>query len=256
MNVFSAFNGIGCGFVALREAGVNVDKYYSSEIDKRAIKVNDKNWPKTIQFGDISKIKAEHFLSPIHLLMGGSPCQDLSIAGKGAGLAGVRSGLFFEFVRLIKELKPQYFFLENVASMKKHDKEKITEILGIEPYFFDSALVSAQTRKRLYWFGQIINGIPHRIELDLPTEDRGITIADILEYDENGYVHEFRGEQHKYRKINKVSCIDANYYKGIDNHQARTCVKVGENGNKFESSGRIYHPFAKTPSIDTQSGGD
>lgn len=247
MNIFSAFNGIGCGFVALQNCGIKIDKAYSSEIDQRAIKINDKNWPKTIQYGDITKIKAHHFLSKIDLLMGGSPCQDLSIAGKQAGLKGLRSGLFYEFVRLKEELKPTFFFLENVR-MRKESQNEITRLLGVEPIPFDSALVCAQTRKRLYW-----TNIVSVADFVYP-EDRGIILNDILEFGESGFVHEFRGETHKYRQIKKVSCIDASYYKGIDNHQARTCVKIGEADDKFDSSARVYSPFGKSPCINTGGG--
>lgn len=248
MNVFSCFDGISCGQQALFNCGIKVNKYYASEIDQRAIKVTQNRWPKTIQYGNIKKIKAEHFMSPIHLLMGGSPCQDLSVAGKGAGLSGARSGLFYEFVRLLNELNPTYFFLENVR-MKKVYKDEISKILGVEPIYFDSALVSAQTRKRLYW-----TNIVSATDFVMP-DDRGIVLNDILEFGSDGFVHEYSGEEHKYRKLDKASCIDANYYKGIDNHQARTCIKIGENDNPFESSARVYSPFGKSPCINTQQGG-
>lgn len=246
MNVFSCFDGISCGQQALFNCGIKVDKYYASEIDQRAIKVTQNRWPKTIQYGNIKKIKAEHFMSPIHLLMGGSPCQDLSVAGKGAGLSGARSGLFYEFVRLLNELKPTYFFLENVR-MKNVYQDEISNILGVEPIYFDSALVSAQTRKRLYW-----TNIVSAADFVMP-DDSGIVLNDILEFGQDGFV--YRGEEHKYRKIDKSSCIDANYYKGIDNHQVRTCIKIGENDNAFESSSRVYSPFGKSPCINTQQGG-
>lgn len=248
-NVFSCFDGISCGQQALVNASIPYTKYYASEIDHRAIRVTQNRWPKTIQYGDITRIKAHHFMSPIHLLMGGSPCQDLSVAGKGAGLSGARSGLFYQFVRLLNELKPTYFFLENVR-MKKVYQDEISRILGVEPIYFDSALVSAQTRKRLYW-----TNIVSAADFVYP-EDRGIVINDILERDKDGYVHEFRGEQHKYRKVEKASNIDANYYKGIDNHQARTCIKVGEIDGSYEKQVRVYSPFGKSAAIDTQSGGD
>lgn len=249
MNVFSAFNGIGCASYVLQQLGIEINKYYASEIDPRANFIATKNYPKTIHFGDITKIKAHHFLDTVDFMCGGSPCQDLSIAGKMAGLDGSRSKLFFEFIRLWNELGKPLFFFENVR-MKKHSQDRISELFGCEPIYFDSALVSAQTRKRLYWTNVITK------EDFVYPEDKGIVLNDILEYGQDGYVHEFRGESHKYRKVEKASCVDANYFKGIDNHQARTCIKIGENDNPFESSSRVYSPFGKSPCINTQGGGD
>ena len=246
-NVLSLFDGISCGQQALVNAGVKYDKYYASEIDQRAIAVTQRRWPKTIQFGSITKIKAEHFMSPIHLLMGGSPCQGFSFAGKQLNFDDPRSKLFFEFVRLKDELKPKYFFLENVRMVKESQKV-ITDLLGVEPVFVNSALVSAQNRQRLYW-----TNIPGFV---MP-EDRGIVLADILEFEaQNGFVHEFKNGTHKYRPIAKASCLDASYYKGIDNHQARTCIQVGSIDSKFESRGRVYSPEGKSPALTAVCGGD
>lgn len=232
-NVFSAFNGIGCGFVALERAGIKVNKIYVSEIDDRANTIQRKNWPQTIFYGNIEKIKKEHFLSPIDLLMGGSPCQDLSIAGKMAGLSGSRSKLFFEFVRLKKELNPTYFFFENVR-MKKESQDKISELLGCEPIYFDSALVSAQTRKRLYW-----TNIVSAADFVYP-HDRGITLNDILETNDAFFI------SGTFRSTIKSVAIDANYFKGIYANMGRTCVKVGDAVDfKLESSKRVYHPLGK-----------
>lgn len=218
MNIFSAFNGIGCGFQALHNLDIKIDKAYASEINPRANIINHKNWPKTIQYGNITKIKGSHFMSEIDLLMGGSPCQDLSIAGKMAGLKGLRSGLFYHFVRLRDELKPKYFFLENVR-MRKESQDEITRLMGVDPIYFDSTLVSAQTRKRLYW-----TNIVSASDFIMP-DDRGIILNDILEYGSECFVHEFRNGEHRYTPKTKANTICANYFKGIDNHQQRTCVK-------------------------------
>jgi DNA (cytosine-5)-methyltransferase 3A len=150
MNVLSTFNGMGCIWIALDRLGIKVDKRYSSEIDKYASQVNDKNYPDTIQLGDVTKLKAED-LEPIDLLVGGSPCQDLSLSKPtGEGLEGSRSGLFYEYIRLLKECKPKYFLLENVR-MKKEWEQIITDMTGVKPIEINSNLVSAQNRRRLYW---------------------------------------------------------------------------------------------------------
>lgn len=149
MNVLSLFDGISCGQVALERAGIPVTNYYASEIEPSAIKVTQTNYPSTIQLGDVTKINASD-LPRINLIMGGSPCQGFSFAGKQLNFDDPRSALFFEFVRLKKELNPTYWLLENVK-MKREYQDKISEILGCEPTFIDSADFSAQSRKRLYW---------------------------------------------------------------------------------------------------------
>jgi len=132
MNVLSLFDGISCGRVALERAGIIVHNYFASEINNNAIKVTQKNYPDTIQIGDITKIKGSD-LPKIDLLIGGSPCQDFSEANRvKLGLKGVKSRLFYEYVRLLKEVKPKYFLLENVR-MKKEWKDVITSHLGVEP---------------------------------------------------------------------------------------------------------------------------
>jgi DNA-cytosine methyltransferase len=149
MNVLSLFDGMSCGQIALNRAGIKYDKYYASEIDPYAIKVTQHNYPETIQLGDVTKVKASD-LPKIDLLIGGSPCQGFSNAGKGLNFDDPRSKLFFEYVRLLRELKPKYFMLENVK-MKKEWQNIISKELGVEPIEINSALVSAQNRPRLYW---------------------------------------------------------------------------------------------------------
>jgi len=145
-------------------------KYYASEIDKYAIQVTQKNFPDTIQLGDIRKVQAGD-LPQIDLLVAGSPCQDLSFAGKGKGLIdGERSNLFFEFCRLYQELKPKYFIVENVK-MKKEYQDIISDNLGVQPIEINSNIFSAQNRKRLYWTN---------ISLDSLPPDKGILLKDIL----------------------------------------------------------------------------
>jgi len=168
MRVLSLFDGISCARVALERAGHTIDTYYASEVEVNAIKVAQKNHPTTVQLGSVVGLVPPE----CDLLIGGSPCVDLSIAKKNRkGLEGERSGLFWEWVRVWKEAKPTWWVLENVASMPKKDRDIITATLGVEPVMFNAALVSAQSRKRLFWTN---------IKFDLP-EDRGIMLKDILQ---------------------------------------------------------------------------
>lgn len=200
LRILSLFDGIACGFVALKRAGFKIDKYFASEIDKNAIGVSEYNHLDQItQLGDVTKIGGNisekvpqylsvtepnyhnrkitnHYTGGLDLIIGGSPCQGFSIAGKKLNFADPRSALFFEFVRLLKELKPKYFLLENVR-MDKDIQNKITETLReiypeTQVYNFNSRLVSAQLRNRFYW-----TNIPNIT----PPEDKGILLKDILE---------------------------------------------------------------------------
>ena len=119
MNVLSLFDGISCGQIALERIGIKSDQYFSSEIDEYAIKIVQKRYPNTMQLGDVAKVKGEN-LPRIDLLMGGSPCQGFSIAGKRLNFDDDRSKLFFEFVRLLKEVKPKFFLLENVKMKQEY----------------------------------------------------------------------------------------------------------------------------------------
>ena len=147
MNILSLFDGISCARIALDNLGVNVGNYYASEIDQYAIKVSRKNYPKIINLGDIRDVQASD-MPKIDLLIGGSPCQDLSNAQKGLGLEGEKSGLFYEYLRLLKEVKPKYFLLENV---KNKWGELMSEYVGVDYIEISSAKFSAQSRPRYYW---------------------------------------------------------------------------------------------------------
>jgi DNA (cytosine-5)-methyltransferase 3A len=181
MNVLSLFDGISAGQLALQRAGIKVDKYFASEIEEFSIKVTQHHFPNTIQLGDVTKIKGSD-LPKIDLLIGGSPCQSFSKIGNNLGFEG-KSGLFYEYVRLLNEVKPKFFLLENVL-MSKENEYEITKCLGIEPIMIDSALVSAQRRRRLYWTNiktkkQGLFGIP---VCDIPQPvDKKIMFSDILE---------------------------------------------------------------------------
>ena len=200
MKILALFDGISIAQQAFKELGYEVE-YYASEIDKNAIQITQKNHPNTEQLGDIKDIdctggklhygKGKLAETDIYFLIGGSPCQDLSIAKKNReGLDGKRSGLFWEYVRILKELKPKYFVLENVASMSKEAKQIITETLhDIEPIMIDASLFSAQQRKRLFWIGKLADKrhIGHwdsadYVEVDIlqPT-DKKIYLKNIIE---------------------------------------------------------------------------
>lgn len=149
MNVLSLFDGISCGKLALDKAEVKIDNYFASEIDQFALKISGTNNPDIIQIGDVRNIQVE-YLPKIDLLIGGSPCQGFSNAGKGLNFEDPRSALFFDFVRILKEAKPKFFLLENVR-MKKEWLDIITEYLEIQPILINSAAVSPQNRQRWYW---------------------------------------------------------------------------------------------------------
>jgi DNA-cytosine methyltransferase len=168
MNVLSLFDGMSCGQIALNKCGIKYENYYASEIDKYAIQISQKNYPDTIRLGDVTKIKGSD-LPKIDLLIGGSPCQSFSRSGDGSGFDG-KSRLFWEYVRILKEVNPKYFLLENVV-MKKEWENIITEALGVEPILIDSKFFSAQKRQRLYWTN---------IKFDNNIIDRNIDILDIL----------------------------------------------------------------------------
>ncbi len=189
MNILSLFDGISCGRLALERAGIKVDKYFASEIDRYAIQVAKKNFPDTIHIGSVTDIEYDDdtwYLyktewiwkrkavskEPINidLLIGGSPCQSFSIAGKQEWFEG-KSWLFYEYLRILKEVKPRYFLLENVK-MKKEFQDVISKELWCEPIEINSSLVSAQSRKRLYW-----TNIPW---IQQP-KDKWIMLKDILE---------------------------------------------------------------------------
>ena len=221
MNVLSLFDGMSCGRIALERLGIKVDNYYASEIDKYAMTVSTANYPDIIQVGDVTGLDLST-LPKIDLIMGGSPCQGFSVAGKGLAFNDPRSALFFEFVRCIKELNPKYFLLENV-NMKKEWLAVITEYMGVEGIKINSALVSAQNRNRWYWTN--IPGIEQ-------PEQRGIVLRDILETKEveglsdkaidymNRSSDKWSGGKTRKdiyikRESEKGMCLTANMHKGV-----------------------------------------
>jgi DNA (cytosine-5)-methyltransferase 3A len=182
ITVLSLFDGMSCGQLALQKLGIKVKQYYAAEIDKHAIQVTQHNFPNTIQLGDVTKVFAKD-LPKIDLLIGGSPCQGFSFAGKQLAFDDPRSKLFFEFVRLKNECNPTYFMLENVK-MKKEFELIISKYMGVAPIEINSALLSAQNRVRLYWTN-IANepfGLFGDMQCMIPQpKDKGILLRDILE---------------------------------------------------------------------------
>ena len=251
MNVLSLFDGISCAQVALQYANIEVNKYYSCEIDKYAMNISKKNYPSIISLGSVLDFKKEMIKEEIDLLIGGSPCQDLSIAKKDRqGLSGSRSSLFFEYVRIMKEMKPKYFILENVASMKAEDRDIITGLMGVEPVMFNASLVSAQNRKRYFWTN---------IKFDLPI-DRGILLKDILEDDAEI-------DERFMAKKGKALCLLAGYYKRTPTeNEIKKCLagrnsnyvksnKIGHIGKTDSQGNRVYSIEGKSVCLSSNGGG-
>ena len=245
MRVLSLFDGISCARVSLERANLPISAYYSSEIDKNAIQISTKNFPDIIRLGSVVGLTPPE---DIDLLIGGSPCQDLSIAKKERkGLDGDRSSLFWEYVHIKKECNPKWFILENVASMPKKDKDIITEAMGVEPVLFNASLVSAQSRKRLFWTN---------IPFTLP-DDKGILLKHILQPDAE--VDERMVIQ------GKAYCLTATYSHvnsteiGVKNSvekKQRTQVKrIGHIGNGPSQGNRVYDPEGKSVTLSANGGG-
>ena len=278
MNVLSLFDGMSCGMIALDRLGIKVDKYYASEIDKYAIQVSQKNYPEIIQIGDVCDIKAEDY-QDIDLILSGSPCQGFSFAGKQLAFDDPRSALFFEFIRLLKEIKPKYFLLENV-NMKKEFLDVISEQVsscypelpfGIERIKINSALVSAQNRVRWYW-----TNIP---EITQP-EQRGIVLRDILETNESNknlksfkiadktvpkYVPEGEGNfcdpyNKKMIKGDKSTTLRTNSSNGNawikETYDTPKQIATAIDVNGHDILKRVYSEDGKSPVVTTCGGGN
>ena len=272
MNVLSLFDGMSCGQIALNKAGIKYHNYFACEIDKYAIQVAQENFPDTVQLGDVTKVWTSKSFSQgkeigvlvapcrghhkIDLLMGGSPCQGFSFAGKQLNFEDPRSKLFFEFVRLKDSLQPKYFLLENVK-MKKESQDIITEYLGVEPIEINSSLFSAQSRRRLYWTN---------IPFDKQIQDKGIVLKDILEdlpfseipnYLNNKWCGRRRGDMVKSITDDKAHCLTASMWKGQIPTFVKKPIQVGEATNikGFDSIKRVYSPNGKSPTLTTMQGG-
>ena len=263
INVLSLFDGMSCGQIALDRLGIEVDKYYASEIDKYAMTIAKKNYPNILHIGDVTQVDGTK-LDKIDLMIGGSPCQGFSFAGKQLNFKDPRSALYFEFVRLLKETKPKYFLLENVR-MKKEFQAIITKDLGVEPIMINSSLLSAQNRVRLYW-----TNIPNITQ----PKDLGILLKDVLQYEaENEY-------SEPYVKLNgkEKGCVGyvgnkpaqaTRIYSTNEKSQSLMANGGGQGGktglyqipvkvgtvNKGAQGDRIYSPEGKGISLTAQSGG-
>jgi DNA (cytosine-5)-methyltransferase 3A len=251
MKVLSLFDGIAGCRQALKELNIDCE-YYASEIDKYAIQIAKANHPDINHIGDVKNIYTDYTgkspwqilrwgengdmrytssrppsdeESEFDLLIGDSPCQDLSIAKKNRkGLQGDRSSLFYEYLRILNEVKPKYFILENVNSMGKDSKNIITkELFNIEPIMINSSLLTAQNRKRLYWVGKLIDGEYKQVKIEQP-EDQKIYLKDIIE---GGLVDR-----------EKSYCIDASYFKGGN---LKSYFEEGRRQLVFDKTVRVAH---------------
>lgn len=223
---------MSCGQIALEKVGVDVNKYYASEIYDQAIKITRKNYPNTIHLGDVREIDGKD-LPSIDLLIGGTPCRNLSRAvinnpKHNQGLDGKHSNLFYEYVRIMKEIEPRYFLMENVESMKNTDRDIISEVLGVEPVMINSSLFSAQDRKRYYWTN---------IPLKEVMEDKGLFLKDIIQETED---------------------VDDKYWyeQGFDFHgdDKRPVASLHINGHDILK--RVYGVHQKSPTLTSCRGGN
>lgn len=227
MNVLSLFDGISCGMVALERAGIPIDRYVAYEIEPNAIKISKKNYPQIEHCGDVTTADFSQYLG-FELLIGGSPCQSLSIVqSKTRQHLDGKSKLFFEFVRALEEVKPRYFLFENVASMNEESKQVISELLGCEPQFIDSKRFSAQQRPRYYW-----TNIP--VETALPPECPTV-LKDIMQSD----------VQEKYYYNHPL--VDIN----MDKQVCATMVHKNHDIHK-----RVFNPAFKCHTLTTCGGGN
>lgn len=232
MKVLSLFDGVSCGMIALERAGIFVEKYIAYEIEPNAIKISKKNYPKIEQCGDV--FDAVYNEGEFDLLIGGSPCTYWSIAQNPDKREKTSSGmgweLFMQYVRALNEAKPKYFLYENNASMSNDIKEEITKSLGVEPIMIDSALVSAQRRKRLYWTN---------ISNVCQPNNKHIIVNDIIEPNIKG--------------INYIEKAIFNENKNIT-EKSDNPIKVGII-NKGRQGERIYSANGKTVTMMAGAGG-
>lgn len=263
ITVLSLFDGMSCWRLALERAGIPVASYYASEIDKYAMQVSKKNYPSIIHIGDVSKCEYRYMSgskkhqwyyllgepnsdplwtnmrrTDIDLLIGGSPCQWFSNAGKGLNFEDHRSKLFFEFVRTLNEAKPRFFLLENVPMKEEWIKIINQHLWGIQPMVINSSLVSAQSRERLYRVGKREGERYKMIYIPLP-EDKKLTLKDILQdkVEESYYINQ--------EKVQNTDTKQANFLKKI-------LLNINPSGKGM--NGNIYNPEHKSPTLTTNKG--
>jgi len=297
MNVLSLFDGMSCGRLALERAGFPITNYYASEIDKYAIQVARDNFPDTVHLGDVTGIRTKNQMlviphedgnghQRIDLLLGGSPCQGFSFAGKQLNFDDERSKLFFEYVRLLNELKPRWFLLENVP-MKQEFQDVISEHLGVKPVRLNSNIVSAQNRDRLYWTNIPVKSFPENKRIYLKD-----ILQDVAEIGEEHY-HSMKSVAYMERgndkwkqagsrradgyeqtpETEKSFTLTANMHKGVpynyfketrqmsfDFHEPETksgLIMAGQADLKgHDYNRRVYHPDGKAPTLAANSGGN
>jgi DNA-cytosine methyltransferase len=263
MNVLSLFDGCSSGQLALERAGVDVDNYFASEIDKYAITVTQANFPDTFQWGDVTKIKVPTEGS-IDLLMGGSPCTGFSFAGKQLNFDDPQSKLFFHFVEILSLVKPKYVLLENVR-MKKEYQDTISYHMGFEPQALNSKWLSGQNRYRLYWWGKLQSDGTYK-QIPIPRMvDKKVAMQDILE---DGYATDEMTSQD-----GKSHCLTARYngavwWNSIERKQRTMVLKDNPTMSKdglirvgtadlkgHDSIRRVYAQEGKAPTLTTMQGG-
>lgn len=289
ITVLSLFDGMSCWRLALERAGIPVASYYASEIDKYAIQVSKKNYPSIIHIGDVSKCeyrymngsKKHHWSyllgepnsdplctnmrrTDIDLLIGGSPCQWFSSAGKGLNFEDPRSKLFFEFVRILKEAHPRYFLLENVPMKEERIKIINQHLGGIQPMVINSSLVSAQSRERIYRIGKRVGERYKMIYIPLP-EDKKLTLKDILQdkVEEKYMLSEklvkwFLNKSSVFRDRFKIASPD---WKGAcltTNNQwsciTQSYILCNINPSGSGQNGNVYSSEGKSPTLTTNKG--
>ena len=234
MNVLSLFDGISCGQLALNRAGIKYDNYYASEVDDNAISIAKKNFPNMIHLGDVREVTAEK-LPKIDLILSGSPCQGFSIAGKQLAFDDPRSKLFFEFVRILKEVRERNpdvkFLMENVP-MKTDYLEIITDYLKVEPVFINSSEITAQSRKRYYWMNWKVGSIFNQKDL---------VFEDIAE----------KNIDEDYFYNNRT----LNYIKKETSHRLQTPHQLGHINKSNSQANRVYSILGKSVTMKAEGGG-
>lgn len=237
MRVLSLFDGISGAMLALRRLDIEPEEYISSEIDEKAIAVARANFPEIRQVGDVEKLNlSDPMFRDIDLLIGGSPCTNLSIAGDGTGVQGEESRLFFDYLKVRDSIRPKYWLLENVGSMKKADKDVMSGHMGCEPIAINSWVLTAQSRKRLYWTNIPQDGLP------IPA---GICVADILQTEKvpSRYFLDTQWQIHVHPRYAKADFRDR--------HRMVKIFDVGK-GRQGE---RIYSIYGKSANLTAGGGG-
>lgn len=259
MRVLSLFDGISCAYQSLKKAGISVDVYYTSEIDKYTEVISRNHVPDAIRLGDVCGVKASD-VGEIDLLISGFPCTQLSQSNTKdrSGLKGKDSSLFWESIRIHNDVKPKWFIYENVASMSKDNEKIITDTLGVEPVMLNASLVSAQVRKRLFW-----TNIPVS-----PLEDRGITLSSVLqppdEVDIKYFVSQQAVDTYIKRKTTankacteKSSCLETGSYKGYQGDRCQVVsapIRLGDIGTTAQGQ-RVYSLEGKSVTLTSGGGG-